>query len=63
MLAQVNLELGLVEGSLWMFTGHGSWSQAGPNWGGTGSLGSGKHDRYDLQSGWTSGCEWGPDWF
>jgi len=63
LLAQVNLELCLVEGSLWLFTGHGSWSQAGPNWGGSGSLGSGKHDRYDLYDGWTSGCEFGPDWF
>ncbi|HUW81774.1 MAG TPA: hypothetical protein VMZ31_03120 [Phycisphaerae bacterium] len=63
LLTAINDELGNVEAFLWMFTGHGAWSQAGPNWGGTGSLGSGKHDRYNLQGGYTSGCEWGPDWF
>jgi hypothetical protein len=63
LLDAVNGELADFEAFLWMFTAHGDWSDAGPNWGGTGSLGSGKHDRYDLQSGWTSGCEWGPDYF
>ena len=63
LLAAVNGQLADFEAFLWLFTGHGDWSDAGPNWGGTGSLGSGKHDRYDLQSGWTSGCEWGPDFF
>jgi len=64
LMSQVNLTLGLIEGALWGFTSHGDWSDAGPNWGGEGSLGSGKHTRYNIDySQYYSGCTFGPDHF
>jgi len=64
-LSMVNLEISFIEGDLLSFTADAmyGWAAEGPNWGGTGSLGSGKHDRYDPDTGWTSGCEYGPDHF
>ncbi len=59
----VNGTIELIEADLVDFTKHGTWSTAGPNWGGTGSLGSGKHARYDdWEYEWT-GCDYGPENF
>ena len=60
----VDLSIGLIEGSLGAFSSDGDWSDDGPNWGGTGSLGSGKHTRYDIDtSQYYSGCTFGPENF
>jgi len=64
LMDSVNVSIGLIEGSLGSFSADGAWSDAGPNWGGTGSLGSGKHTRYDIDSSqYYSGCTFGPDMF
>ncbi len=62
----INDTVGLIEDDLWLFTSDAcdDWAAAGPNWGGTGALGSGKHTRYDVdQSEYYSGCTFGPDHF
>ena len=62
LLQEVNWAVGFIEGAIDGFTGDGAWSQAGPNWGGVGSLGSGQHTRYDVMAGdYYSGCTFGPD--
>jgi hypothetical protein len=64
LLGQVNAEVSLIENDLLLYTAEGAWSAAGPNWGGTGSLGSGMHTRYDVDAGdYYSGCTFGPDHF
>jgi hypothetical protein len=64
LMTLVNASVGLIEGGLWIYTSHGDWSDDGPNWGGTGSLGSGKHTRYDIDySQYYSGCTFGPEKF
>jgi hypothetical protein len=61
----IDTALESIENDLYYFCGEDdSWSQAGPNWGGTGSLGSGKHTRYDMGAHqYNSGCNDVPDHF
>jgi hypothetical protein len=62
----VNTTLQLAEADLWTFTDDAcdGWADDGPNWGGTGSLGSGKHTRYDIyNSQYYDGCTFGPEKF
>jgi len=62
LLVEINVAVGFIEGAIGGFTADGSWSDAGPNWGGEGSLGSGKHTRYDVMAGdYYAGCTFGPD--
>lgn len=64
LLDEINDTVGFIETSIDGFTTDGSWSDAGPNWGGDGALGSGKHTRYDVIAGqYYSGCTFGPDHF
>ncbi len=64
LMTLINASLSLIEGSLGAFSADGSWSDAGPNWGGAGSLGSGKHTRYDIDSEeYYDGCTFGPENF
>ncbi len=63
LLDQVNDELYLIQGELSSFAADGTWSNDGPNWGGTGALGSGKHTRYNGDGYYYSGCTFGPDHF
>ena len=64
LLAAANDTVEFIEASIDGFTTDGSWSDAGPNWGGEGALGSGKHTRYDVITGaYYTGCTFGPDHF
>ncbi len=64
LLDSVNGEINFIETFVRMFAAHGEWSDAGPNWGGEGALGSGKHTRYNVNSGkYYGGCTFGPDDF
>jgi len=64
LLAEVNDTVDFIEGGIGGFSADGSWSDAGPNWGGDGALGSGKHTRYDVMAGaYHTGCTFGPDHF
>ncbi|MCK4659961.1 MAG: hypothetical protein KAV82_10610 [Phycisphaerae bacterium] len=64
LIVKVNDEVDFIEGALLLFTTDGDWSDAGPNWGGTGSLGSGKHTRYDIdESDYYDECTFGPENF
>ncbi|MBN1513943.1 MAG: hypothetical protein JXB13_18140 [Phycisphaerae bacterium] len=64
LVSLVNAAIADIEDDIAAFTAHGDWNENGPNWGGPGSLGSGKHTRYNPDADdYVSGCPYGPEFF
>ena len=60
----VNAKLETHDDAIYSFFEDGDWASVdGPNWGGTGSLGAGKHARYDMSTQSYSGLTYGPEKF